>query len=411
MTAAENAPFQSTSLPDSTTAVETPSHHHPLADLRGAAQLATDATHATTELVEAVHATVQALFRPDSISGQGHTTGLTGWIYHTVRQITLLSGRSTAWALGTIERATGPRPPSNRQARDRLLSVLNGVLGDHLDASDNPLARPFSLHTPEGHRLNVGATRSTGPNTLVVFVHGLCLSDRAWLPTTDRPGHVEALTDAVAGTPVLARYNTGRPIWTNGRALSDSLEELTLGAKGDSRMVLVAHSMGGLVVRSAVRHACRTSASWPDRVTETIYLGTPHQGAVLERAGAWVEKQLRRTPVTTPFASLARLRSRGIQNLRHGATAPHDTASTPDRVENETASDRVLYVAGTLAPHQPAGNTVGDGLVPVSSALNAPHPPPVPNRRVFNRLGHFDLLHAPVVTEHLCQWLSASNSS
>ncbi len=380
----------------------TPQHVHP-ADLPGLAQLATEATLGTTRLVEAVHAAVWASLRPGA-EAPSRTAGLTGFVYRTVRGLTQLAGHSTGQALGTVAQILAPTPLPDTDKRRRVLSILNGVFGDHLAASDSPLACSFSLRTPEGQRLPASATDA---DTLVVFVHGLCLSDRAWAPTAKRPGHVEALAAPVGGTPVLARYNTGRSISKNGQALHEHLSRLTSPSAGPSRIVLVTHSMGGLVARSAVRHAHRAAARWPRLVTNTIYLGTPHRGSPLERAGAWVEQQLRRTPVTAPFASLATLRSRGIQDLRHGTIAPdaaHD--DTPDRPPG-----RSLYVAAALTSRPPARDAVGDGLVPVASALDATGPTRSATRQVVENRGHLDLLHAPAVTEHLRRWLSTTSDA
>lgn len=410
MAAPDSAP-PSLRRPDSSLPSQGPfSSLHP-ADLRGAAQLVTEATLGTTRLVEVVHASVLAGLKPGPAEPRPHTTGLTGWIYRTVRRMTHLVGGATAWGIGAFEQATRPTSEPDAKTRRFLLSVLNGILGDHLAASGSPLAHSFSLRTPDGRRLDVDAPGSTATDTLIVFVHGLCLSDRAWIPAApDRPGHVDALAAAVGGSPILVRYNTGRPIWDNGQALSTHLQQLTAGADGPSRIVLVTHSMGGLVARSAVRHAHQTGAGWPGLVTETVYLGTPHRGAPLERAGAWVEKQLRRAPFTAPFAALADLRSRGIQDLRHGTTVPTDAASTSAPPRDAPApSGRTLYVAGTVAPDQPVRTAVGDGLVPLFSALDTSAPSRSTNRQVVEGVGHLALLHDPAVTEHLRQWLSATN--
>lgn len=377
-------------------------HVHP-ADLPGLAQLATEATLGTTRLVEAVHAAVWASLRP-GVEASSRTAGLTGFVYRAVRRITRLAGSSAGQALGAVAQTLDSTPPPDTDERRRALSILNGVFGDHLAASDSPLACSFSLRTPAGQRLPASATDAA---PLVVFVHGLCLSDRAWAPTADRPGHVDALAAPVGGTPVLARYNTGRSISENGRALSEHLSRLTGRSAGPSRIVLVTHSMGGLVTRSAVRHAHRAAARWPHLVTNTIYLGTPHRGSPLERAGTWVEQQLRRTPVTAPFASLATLRSRGIQDLRRGtiaSDAAHD--DTPDRPPG-----RSLYVAAALTSRPPARDAVGDGLVPVASALDASGPTRSATREVVENRGHLDLLHDPAVTEHLRRWLSTTSDA
>ena len=389
---------------------KSPNRHVHLNDLSGVAQLATEATLGTTRLVEAVHAAVWSSLRPGA-DARSRTAGLTGWVYRTVRHITQLAGGSAVETLGAVENILGPTPPPTSEGRRRFLSILNGVFGDHLAASDSPLACSFSLRTPEGQRLDFARTDAGTDDTVVLFVHGLCLSDRAWAATAHHSGHVGAVAEAVGGTPVLARYNTGRAISTNGRALSEHLSRLPAGPASPSRIVLVTHSMGGLVARSAVRHAHQTGASWPQLVTDTIYLGTPHRGSPLERAGNWVEQQLRRTPFSAPFAALATLRSQGIQDLRHGTIAADDISSS---ARSDTASrppGRSLYVAATLASQSPVRSAVGDGLVPVSSALDTPDPTRSGPHRIFEHRGHLDLLHDPAVTEHLCRWLSPSDAA
>jgi pimeloyl-ACP methyl ester carboxylesterase len=383
-------------------------HLHP-ADLRGAAQLATEATLEGTRLVEAVHAAVLALLRGDATEARPQAAGLTGWVYRTVRRIAHVSGWVGTRVLEESEQVLEPGPPPDSRARQRLLSVLNGVLGDHLVASGSPLARSFSMRSPDGTRVDLDARGPAAPDTLVVFVHGLCQSDRAWMSAADdRSGPVEALAAPVDGVPILARYNSGRPIRVNGRALAEHLDSLTAPPDGASRLVLVAHSMGGLVARSAARHARRASAGWPDRVTETIYLGTPHRGAPLERAGAWVEDQLRRTPLTAPLATLATLRSQGIQDLRHGTISPEEAATHPANRSEAAAcsSGRVLYGAGTLASGRTTRDVIGDGLVPVSSALASSGASDGATRRLFEGLGHLELVRDPAVAEYLCGWLS-----
>lgn len=372
-------------------------------DLRGTAQLASEATMETTRIVEAAHAGVLNALRVGSSSKPAQTRGLTGWIYRTIRRIIRLSEWGTTTALRVAERArTEPTGPIETRTRDRLISTLNGVFGDHLRASGNPLARSFSLRTVAREPVaeDIG---DAGP--LVVFVHGLCCSDRDWIEREDEVGHVAALADAVDGTAVLARYNTGLAIWENGQNFSEQLDALVSRAKSAPRIVLVTHSMGGLVTRSAYHHAAATSARWVDHVTETIYMGTPHRGAPLERAGVWVENLLRRTPFTLPMATLGSARSQGIQDLGHGAILP-DAAASDGAEPVSTSQDpgRVLYVAGTLARKQLLVDTVGDGLVPVDSALNAPDPSHA-TRKVFEKTGHLKLLRDPAVTAYLSDWL------
>ena len=383
------------------------------ADLRGAVQLAAEGTVETARLVEAIHAGVLSTLIPDCFRKNRHandrrsprrTRGLTGWIYRTVRRIARLSGRGATAALRGIERAKGPAQPPSSDARRRVRSILNGVLGDHLAATDNPLARSFSLRTPEGTRLD----EATAGESLIVFVHGLCLDDRAWMPASGQEGHVRAWAEATGGRPVLARYNTGLSIASNGRRLSEHLDAAV--GERTARIVLVGHSMGGLVLRHAFAASREASARWPALVTEAIYLGTPHGGSPLEQTGAWIERRLRRSRFTAPFATLAGIRSRGIQDLRHGA-ASETGAARPGHVPPAVPpSGRCLYVAAQVGPASIASDRLGDGLVPVSSALDGRIVSDAVQHRVFRNLGHLDLLHAPAVTQEVVRWLETEPS-
>ncbi|MDP4376027.1 hypothetical protein QSH65_24555, partial [Escherichia coli] len=78
------------------------------------------------------------------------------------------------------------------------------------------------------------------------------------------------------------------------------------------------YSMGGLVARSACHHAGVAGLTWPAHLANLIFLGTPHHGAPLEHAGHWLEQLRPTTAYSEPFVRLARLRSAGIKDLRHG---------------------------------------------------------------------------------------------
>jgi pimeloyl-ACP methyl ester carboxylesterase len=380
---------------------------HP-ADLRGIAQLAADGTIEATNIVEGMHEGVLSAVLPATSRPVGQTRGLTGWIYRTIRRFARLSGYGTAAVIQAVEQAIGSVPPPDTDARRRFLSALNGVLGDHLADTGNPLARSFTLRRSDGSVFDPRASgAASGGDTWIVFVHGLCLDDRNWMPTADRTGHVAALSEAVDGTAIFTRYNTGRPIAANGRLFSRHLESLAVQGDADSRIVLVAHSMGGLVVRSALASAGQQSACWPGRVQDIVYIGTPHRGAPLERIGAWVERSLRWSRFTEPFTALTGMRSEGIQDLHSGA-GPAGFSPDAGTLPSTPPMGRCLYVAGDLAPGSLASESVGDGLVPVSSALDRPSGSRDNGRNVFANVSHFDLLHDPSVTRYLANWLQGS---
>ena len=60
---------------------------------------------------------------------------------------------------------------------------------------------------------------------------------------------------------------------------------------------------------------------------EIVFLGTPHHGAPLERAGHGVDVLLDATPFSRPFAQIGKLRSAGILDLRHGHVQEADWRS------------------------------------------------------------------------------------
>jgi hypothetical protein len=149
--------------------------------------------------------------------------------------------------------------------------------------------------------------------------------------------------------------------------------------------------MGGLVARSACDHAEASGHTWPTRLAKLVFLGTPHQGAPLERGGSWLETLLGVTKYTSPIGRLGMLRSAGIRDLRHGYA--HDR----DRHEP-------LRLPAGVECHALAGGR--DGLVPVDSALGFPQA----ERWVGKRIGHMDLLDDAEVYARLRAILSPRSS-
>jgi hypothetical protein len=72
---------------------------------------------------------------------------------------------------------------------------------------------------------------------------------------------------------------------------------------------------------------------------------------------------------------------------------------------------RVLYGAGTLASGRTSRDVIGDGLVPVSSALDSSGASDGATRRLFEGVGHLELVRDPVVAECLCGWLSEDGAA
>ena len=122
-------------------------HHLRASDLRGVAQLATQATQGVTRIVEGVHQSVYDTMGVPGGPATGQTRGVTGLVYKSIHGVTQAVGKALDLALTALMpllEAAGTAQTGSAQ-RETVLAILNGVMGDHLVASGNPLATPMSL--------------------------------------------------------------------------------------------------------------------------------------------------------------------------------------------------------------------------------------------------------------------------
>lgn len=394
-------------------------------DLRGINRLTTDAIIAVTDLVEAVHANVLDLPGVLGKSVPRQTRGIPGLVYGSVRGVARLVGGGVDAALAgfTPLLARIGAPPQ----REALLAALNGVLGDHLAASGNPLAIESRLRS-EGRplvlqRRALARSFPDAPKQLLVMVHGLCMNDLQW--RHDGHDHGAALARELGFTRLDFHYNTGLRISDNGRDFAAALEKLTAAWPVPvEEIVIIGHSMGGLVARSACHVAAESGQPWFSRLHKLVFLGTPHHGAPLERAGSWVDMLIGLSPYSAPFARLGKLRSAGIQDLRHGNVRADDGQ---DRDGNGLADGRTplplpagvaCYAIATTAgaAREDDGRRDGtrtDGLVTIDSALGQ-HADrafdlgiPPSRRWIGHGINHLQLLSDDAVYRQLLQWLSS----
>jgi pimeloyl-ACP methyl ester carboxylesterase len=244
--------------------------------------------------------------------------------------------------------------------RDALLAALNGVLGDHLAATGNPLAIPMRLRrSRRGARPSPRALAARVPRasaTVVVAVHGLCMSDRHW--ARDGHDHRAVLARALAADVLSLSYNTGLHVSTNGRELAALLETLVDAWPVEvKRLVVVGHSMGGLVARSAAEYGARSQHRWRDRLDSLVFLGTPHHGSPLERAGHGVDVLLESVPYAAPFARLGRVRSAGITDMRYGSVADEDWQGRDRFARGRVKRMRCRCLPASPATRSPAAST------------------------------------------------------
>jgi pimeloyl-ACP methyl ester carboxylesterase len=382
-------------------------------DLRGGARLVIEGVKGVTGLVEAMHSRIARVPAPLGTLADAPTTGITGLVYRSIHGTTALVGKALDTALAGAEAllpASLSQLPAGTadETRDAVVAALNGVMGDHLERSGNPLAVPMTLRTRPADAVR-------GPRILLL-VHGLCMTDHQW--TRDGHDHGQALAKSLGCTPVYARYNTGRHIGTNGHELALQLEQLLRDWPVPvESLAIIGHSMGGLVARSAVHQATQAGMHWPARLRQLVFLGSPHHGAPLERGGNWLHRGLGVSPYVAPFTRLSGLRSSGITDLRHGNLEEQD--ASPNRFTQRDTRGNVALPAGVvcyaIAGTLGQGSTdewVGDGLVPLASARGRHARPtrdlriPASRQWIARGVNHLDLLSSDAVYQRLRRWLA-----
>jgi pimeloyl-ACP methyl ester carboxylesterase len=400
----------------------TPRKRNHVEDLRGVGRLAVDATLGVTELVEALHSRIA--HTPNRAGGPiGRAVdGITRHVYRAVRGVTRAVGGGLDAVLARLVPLVGEVPDA--PSREAIVAALNGVLGDYLARTGNPLATPMHLRragVPLDLSRDALAARFPLPSsTLVVAAHGLCMNDLQW----SRAGHdhAEALARDLGGAVLYLNYNSGLHVSINGRAFAAQLDALvTHWPVPVTRIVVLGHSMGGLVARSAAHYGELAGHHWRKVLRDLACLGTPHQGASLERRGHGVDVLLESVPFASPFARLGRVRSEGITDLRHGSVLDDDWEGR-DRFARGAGVRHPLplpadvacctIAASLSAKARDDGRGMrGDGLVAVASALGF-HADPrqalafqAPRRWIATSTGHLDLLASSAAYDRLRLWI------
>ena len=343
---------------------------------------------------------------------QGVHDALTQGVYAAVRH----GGGAALSLAGQAERiATDPaRVPGSREQAVR--SALNGVFGDELLASGSTMAIRMGLYAGGGAPLAPAALAQLAPR-VCVFIHGLACDEQSWAMRSDAwresawadtlaegeaPQYGTLLAHELGVSAIYLRYNTGLAIDANAQQLAALLAQVTEAAPQVREWILIGHSMGGLVARSA--HALALAAGWPwaSRAPMIVCLGSPHQGAPLEQLGRLATVALNASEITKPLARIANARSRGIKDLRGGLKGKPKPARAPAlRLVFGTLGDEAGSGASLLV-----GKLLGDGLVMPGSAADDGLGGDV-ERVELAGLGHMGLLNHPRVYAVLRGWLGA----
>ncbi|ARU06362.1 hypothetical protein CCO03_18355 [Comamonas serinivorans] len=109
----------------------------------------------------------------------------------------------------------------------------------------------------------------------VLFVHGFVSNRGFWNPWLQR------LTAEGAPFMAVSLRQPFAPLDTQAAELSAAVDHV-IATTGQPPLI-VAHSMGGLVVRAWLRHEARSGLRWPDRVHRVALIATPIAGTGLAR--------------------------------------------------------------------------------------------------------------------------------
>jgi len=320
-------------------------------------------------------------------------------------------------------------------------SILNGLVGDYLEQTNNPLAIPMCL-CHDLKPLNVDAELGRQlhgvkvSNKVVVLVHGLTNLETVWdYPTQAKPEARTAkaeesstsaasardlsrhenptnygieLQRALGFTPLFLRYNTGLSIAENGRQFSEILARLfaQYPMKIDE-LVLLGFSMGGLLLRYAQMDATATEKGWLSVLSTCVYIGTPHEGSPVEKLGYMVGEVVRNIPVehVNHWAEWIDIRSRGIKDLKFGMKHASGNDQN-DECASYYKAAKHCFISGSVGRARGglAGQLFGDSLVRERSA--SPRSKPVESESVhFENLSHIPLAHSDNVYRQIEKWV------
>ncbi len=381
---------------------------------QGVGRLTIDAVLSITDIVESMHKRISPLSAVKSATEKEQLSGISGLVYRNLRNVTELVGKSIDVPLAAISKTLASQPDST--STQALLAALNGVLGDHLVLSDNPLAIPMHFRR-EGQILNDVQLREVinqSNGKLLIMAHGLCMNDLQWC----RAGHDhgDELANESGMGAIYLHYNTGRHISDSGKQFAGLLESLVNLSDKKLEINILAHSMGGLVSRSAFHVAENSGHKWPELLNKLVFLGTPHHGAALEKAGNWIDLILGAHSYTVPFARLVKVRSSGIKDLRYGNVQESDWHTTEhfefsgDQRLSLPLPDTVQCFAVATSAKESTHYPLGDGLVRIKSALGEHQDPafdlriPDIQKWVGTNINHMQLLSDPKVYQVLKTW-------
>lgn len=254
------------------------------------------------------------------------------------RMIRGISSVATS-GIGWVAEATTPPDAASLGTDVRSAGILAGLtsaFGDNLRSAQNALAQPMSVRVNgQVIALDPDALASAFPKatgTIAVFVHGLASNDYRWGGEESFGAKLEREELLDLTSSVTLTYNSGAYIYQNAEDFDELMSALIENWPAPvNELILVGHSMGGLVIQGAADIAAKKQSPWRELVTTVFYLGTPHRGSTLEQFSNAAVGLLNISSYTRPIYELGNRRSAGIKDLRRGTI--HEDELDPDDLE------------------------------------------------------------------------------
>jgi pimeloyl-ACP methyl ester carboxylesterase len=185
--------------------------------------------------------------------------------------------------------------------------------------------------------------------TVVLFVHGISGTPREWKFIVDG-------LDRRRFQPFFFYYPSGLPLDKLGSVLAQVVDSLDKSAKnGRHRIVLAAHSLGGLVSLSAIQKL--SAEGLPSSLKMFVSFSTPYGGD--EAAHAWID----RMPAVVPVWRDVATRSEFLEKLV-SRPCPETVSfylffsyNDPSTFKLGESSDGVVVLRSQLEPHVQAAAT------------------------------------------------------
>jgi pimeloyl-ACP methyl ester carboxylesterase len=282
------------------------------------------------------------------VAAHGWTTGGAAWLAIGVAVLWRLGFGLTAYAVAWRWHSPtpkafrlGPAPMALHVATE--IAALNAVY---------TLVQPFE-------RLWMGESRpppGPGPRLPVLLVHGYVCNRGMWRPIAPALRARGERCWAPNFEPVYGSIELWVP------QLAARIDEL-LAASGAARVVLVAHSMGGLAARAYLR---RHGGA---KVARLVTIGSPHHGSMHAHLGAG-ENAREMEPGSAWLAELAAGEGTGLAAPLVCIYSHHDDFVAP-QASSAHPSGRNVPLAGTGHFAMLSSRTVQDLVVRELDAANA----------------------------------------